>query len=131
MINPPEKFNIDKLIKQIQNISNDKSRETSYLYLAKKADIWSLGIIFWKLLNYNGSQNPLELKFPVNYQTDKSWMTFNGMKTKDKLIPNIFKIVVSLMLSEIPNRGKSNEILENFIIINKYYDDYDDNLKKT
>jgi hypothetical protein len=35
------------------------------------------------------------------------------------------------MLSEIPNRGKSNEILENFIIINKYYNDYDDNLKKT
>ena len=133
MINPPEKFNINELVRKIQNLTtkNTQSRETSYLYLAKKADIWSLGIIFWKLLNYNGSQNPLALKFPENYQTDKSWMTFNGYKSVDKLIHNIFKIVVNLMLSEIPNRGKSNEILENFIIINKYYDDYDDNLKRT
>jgi serine/threonine protein kinase len=135
MINPPEKFNIDKLVKQIQeltrnNTNTNQSRETAYLYLAKKADIWSLGIIFWKLLNFNSIQNPLLLKFPENYQTDKSWMTFNGI-AEDKLIPNIFKIVVKLMLSEIPNRGKSNEILENFIILNKYYDDYDDNLKRT
>jgi serine/threonine protein kinase len=131
LINPPENFNIDTLVKKIQKISNDQTRESTYLYLAKKADIWALGIIFWKLLNRNNlEQNPLELKFPVNYQKDNSWKKFKGYND-DKLIPRIFKVVIDLMLNEIPYRGKSNEILENFVILNKYYDDYDDNLKKT
>jgi hypothetical protein len=40
----------------------------------------------------------------------------------------IFQVVVEKMLVDIPLRGKSNEILEEFIVINKYYDDYDEDL---
>ncbi len=132
LINPPETLNINSLVKKIQSLSNEQTRESTYLYLAKKADIWSLGILCWKLLNRNTmEQNPLDLKFPVNYQKDNSWKKFRGYNNDNNLIPKMFKVVIDLMLSEIPYRGKSNEILENFIILNKYYDDYDNNLKKT
>lgn len=134
-INPPEKFNINALVKKIQKLINNETRESTYLYLAKKADIWSLGIIFWKLLNRNNlKENPLNIKFPTDYNKTTNWRTFNGVKSKlinnmNILIKKIFNEVVNMMLSEIPYRSKSNEILEKFIIINKYYDDYDDDLK--
>ena len=52
-INPPETLKISSLINKIKKLTKDQTRESIYLYLAKKADIWSLGILFWKLLNRN------------------------------------------------------------------------------
>jgi serine/threonine protein kinase len=128
-INPPERFNIDSLVKQIQSLINNQTRESTYLYLAKKLDVWTLGVLFWKLLNRKDiKQNPLSLVFPSNYQKNKSWKTFNGYQDVNPLMSKIFQVVVEKMLVEIPFRGKSNEILEEFIVINKYYDDYDEDL---
>lgn len=129
VINPPERFSIDSLVKKIQTLMDNQTRESTYLYLAKKIDIWILGILFWKLLNRKDmSQNPLDLVFPSNYQKNKTWKKFNGKSDFNLLMSKIFEIVVEKMLVEIPIRGKSNEILEEFIVINKYYDDYDEDL---
>lgn len=129
VVNPPERFSIDSLVKQIQSLIDNQTKESTYLYLAKKLDIWSLGILFWKLLNRKDiSQNPLDLVFPSNYQKNKSWKKFNGHQDVNPLISKIFQVVVEKMLVNIPFRGKSNEILEEFIVINKYYDDYDEDL---
>jgi hypothetical protein len=129
VVNPPERFSIDSLVKQIQSLIDNQTKESTYLYLAKKLDIWSLGILFWKLLNRKDiSQNPLDLVFPSNYQKNKSWKKFNGRSDVNPLMSKIFQVVVEKMLIEIPFRGKSNEILEEFIVINKYYDDYDEDL---
>jgi serine/threonine protein kinase len=129
-INPPEKFNLDSLVQKIQKLINNQTRELTYLYLAKKMDVWSLGILFWKLLNYNQKtmKMPLDLPFPVNYKTNNSWNKFKGTKSSP-LIPKLFKVVIDMMLSDIPFRAKSSEVLEHFITLHKYYDDYDNNLQ--
>jgi hypothetical protein len=116
-------------VKQIQSLINNQTRESTYLYLAKKLDVWSLGVLFWKLLNRKDiKQNPLDLVFPTNYQKNKTWKTFNGYEDVNPLMSKISQVVVEKMLVDIPLRGKSNEILEEFIVINKYYDDYDEDL---
>ena len=129
-INPPEKFNLDSLVEKIQKLIDNQTRELTYLYLAKKTDVWMLGILFWQLLNYNtkSMKMPLDVQFPVNYKIDNTWHKFKGTKSS-KLIPKLFKIVINMMLSDIPFRAKSSEILEHFITLHKYYDDYDNNLQ--
>jgi serine/threonine protein kinase len=133
-INPPENFKLSKLIARIKQLSTNQTRESIYLYLAKKADVWSLGILFWKLLNRKSlDESPLDLKFPTNYNQNLSWKTLpidinnksvlgdiNGKDNFD-IMNAFFKIVVDLMLNKIPSRGKSDEILEKFITTNKYY----------
>jgi serine/threonine protein kinase len=127
-ITPPENFNLDSLINKIKKLAKDQTRESIYLYLAKKTDIWTLGILFWKLLNRNNLQeNPLNRKFPTNYKTSTNWKTYNGNHTDSVLIEKLYEIVINLMLNEIPFRGKSEEILENFITISKYFDENNDN----
>jgi serine/threonine protein kinase len=130
-INPPENFKLSSLISRIKQLAVDQTRESIYLYLAKKADIWALGILFWKLLNRKSlDQNPLDLKFPTNYSQNQMWKKnpisgeiVNNFDNKDNLdiMGALFKIVIDLMLSKIPDRGKSDEILERFITTNKYY----------
>ena len=125
-INAPETLKIDELVAKIKKLATDQTRESIYLYLAKKIDIWELGILFWKLLNHNSpTKNPLDLKFPKNYSSTSSWKEYKGHS--NRLMKKIFKIVITLMLSEIPERGKSYEILEKFVILNKYLYDEDDN----
>ena len=41
----------------------------------------------------------------------------------------LFKVVIDMMLSDIPFRAKSSEVLEHFITLHKYYDDSDNNLQ--
>lgn len=124
-INPPENFDLDNLVKKIKKITRNQTRNSIYLYLAKKSDIWALGILFWKLINYNpsGSGSPLDLEFNQN----GDWKTFKGNKkiNKDKLklIKNIHRLIIDMMLNNIPHRGKSNEILDSFLIEFKYHDD--------
>ncbi len=131
LINPPEKFNISELVARIKRLSKDQTRNSIYLYLAKKADIWALGILFWKLLNKkNNGENPLDIQFPVEYQKSKSWKVFNGSSEASKLIRKIFESVIERMLSEIPKRAKSSDILENFVLVNKYYEDFDTDLQE-
>lgn len=131
LINPPEKFNISELVTRIKRLSKDQTRNSIYLYLAKKADIWALGILFWKLLNKQKTgDNPLDIQFPTNYQTVKSWKQFNGSAEASKLIKKIFESVIERMLSEIPKRAKSSDILENFVLVNKYYEDWDTDLQE-
>ncbi len=133
LINPPEKFNISELVLRIKRLSTNQTRNDIYLYLAKKADIWALGILFWKLLNKkeNDTNNPLNNQFPVNYKTDKSWETFKGSSDASKLIRKIFQSVVEKMLSEIPKRSKSSDVLESFVLVNKYFEDWDSDLRET
>ncbi len=130
--NPPENFKIDELVSRIEKISTNQSRDLTYLYLAKKADIWSLGILFWKLCNYNkviSLDNPLLREFPKNYNSDESWKVFKGSSENNPIIKKLFEIVIKMMICEIPYRENSDIILENFIIINKYYDDEDEDLQ--
>jgi serine/threonine protein kinase len=130
LINPPEKFNISELVGRIKRLSKDQTRNGIYLYLAKKADIWALGILFWKLLNkQNNDNNPLDMQFPINYQLEQSWKQFRGHPEASKLIKKIFESVIERMLSEIPKRAKSSDILENFVLVNKYYEDWDTDLR--
>jgi serine/threonine protein kinase len=127
-ITPPENFNLESLITKIKKLAKDQTRESIYLYLAKKTDIWTLGILFWKLLNRNSlTDNPLNRKFPVNYKAVPTWKNYQGNNTNSVLAEKLYEIVVNLMLSEIPFRGKSEEILENFITISKYFDDGNNN----
>ncbi len=127
-ITPPENFNLESLITKIKKLAKDQTRESIYLYLAKKTDIWTLGILFWKLLNRNSlTDNPLNRKFPVNYKAVTTWKKYQGNNTNSVLAEKLYEIVVNLMLSEIPFRGKSEEILENFITISKYFDDGNNN----
>lgn len=131
LINPPENFNITELVARIKRLSKDQTRNGIYLYLAKKADIWALGILFWKLINRQATGgNPLNIQFPVDYQTNQSWKTFKGPKDSSKLMKKIFDSIVERMLSEIPKRAKSSDILENFVLVNKYYEDWDDDLRE-
>uniref|UniRef100_A0A6C0E7Y5 Protein kinase domain-containing protein n=1 Tax=viral metagenome TaxID=1070528 RepID=A0A6C0E7Y5_9ZZZZ len=117
--NPPENDNLDVLAKKIKSLSKNQTRNSIYLYFAKKADVWALGVLFWKLLNCNSfNKNPLDLEFPVDYKKNKSWQTYNGHK--NKLLEGVFDIVIKFMLSDIPERGKSNEILEKLAIHYKY-----------
>lgn len=121
LLQPPENQNIDSLVDKIKKLSKDQTRNSIYLYLAKKADIWSLGILFWKLLNRKSlDKNPLDLEFPVNYQKNNSWKNYQG--NKNNLIQGVHDLVVKMMLNEIPNRAKSHEILETFGIYYKYFD---------
>ncbi len=131
--NPPENFNIDELVGRIETIATNQPREITYLYLAKKADIWALGILFWKLCNFNKNvslENPFNLEFPKNYISDQSWKIFKGSSEDNPIIQKIFDVINKLMLCEIPNRENSDVILESFIIINKYYDDEDTDLQE-
>jgi serine/threonine protein kinase len=119
--NPPENDNINALTKKIKSLAKNQTRNSIYLYLAKKADIWALGILFWKLLNCNSfdkNKNPLDLQFPQNYNKNKSWKTYQGHK--NKLLEGVYNIVIEYMLSDIPNRGKSHEILEKLALHYKY-----------
>ena len=123
-IDPPEKLSIPKLIEKIKRLSKNQTKETINLYLAKKTDIWSLGMLYWKLINKeNLNDNPLNLQFPKNYKINHSWKTYKGPKENSRFIQKIFNIVIEMMLSEIPERGKSDEVLDKFIITNKYYEE--------
>jgi serine/threonine protein kinase len=127
-ITPPENFNLENLINKIKKLAKDQTRESVYLYLAKKTDIWTLGILFWKLFNRNNLlEDPLNRKFPINYKNITTWKKYTGNNTNSILIQKLYEVVIDLMLSEIPYRGKSEEILENFITISKYYDNSDNN----
>jgi serine/threonine protein kinase len=131
LINPPEKFNISELVSRIKRLSKDQTRNGIYLYLAKKSDIWALGILFWKLLNkQKNGENPLDIQFPSNYQNNQSWKDFKGPSDTSKLMKKIFESVIERMLSEIPKRAKSSDILENFVLVNKYYEDWDNDLRE-
>jgi len=124
LVSPPEDQKIDYLVNKIKKLSKDQTRNSIYLYLAKKADIWSLGILFWKLLNrksLNINNNPLDVEFPKDYQKNNNWKKYHGQK--NKLMEGIHKLVVKMMLSEIPNRSKSHEILETFAIHYKYFEE--------
>jgi serine/threonine protein kinase len=117
--NPPENGDLDSLVKKIKSLAKNQTRNSIYLYLAKKADIWALGILFWKLLNCNSFEiNPLDVKFPQDYKNDKSWQNYRGHN--NKLLEGVYNIVIQFMLSEIPNRAKSHEILEKLAVYYKY-----------
>lgn len=119
---PPENSKISSLVKKIKSLAKDQTRNSIYLYLAKKADIWALGILFWKLLNRKSlKDNPLELEFPSNYKKNHDWKKYQGHK--NKLLEDIHSLVVKMMLSEIPDRSKSHEILETFAIHYKYFEE--------
>lgn len=123
-IDPPEKLSIPKLIQKIKRLSKNQTRDSIHLYLAKKTDIWSLGMLYWKLINkQNLNDNPLNQQFPKNYKTNHSWKTYKGYKEGSRFIQKIFSQVIEMMLSEIPERGKSDEILDKFIITNKYFEE--------
>ena len=130
-IDPPEKLSIPKLIQKIKGLSKNQTKESIHLYLAKKTDIWSLGMLYWKLINKeNLNDNSLNLQFPKNYKTNHSWKTYKGYKEGSRFIQKIFNLVIEMMLSEIPERGKSDEILDKFIITNKYFEEQINNNNK-
>jgi serine/threonine protein kinase len=124
-ISPPENFKISSLLTKIKQLAKDQTRESMYLYLAKKMDIWMMGIIFWQLLNLKTlNTNPFNLRFPKNYEINQSWKNYNGNDSAFSGVPKLlYEIVINLMLSEIPTRGKCDEILEEFITLNKYVGD--------
>ena len=85
-------------------------------------DIWMLGILFWQLLNKKTiHDDPFARQFPDNYNKTGWWKKYLGNNEDATLNKKLYNIVIEFMLSEIPYRGKSNEILENFTLVNKYY----------
>ena len=134
--NPPENIKIDDIIEKIKTLSRNIKREKIYLYLAQKADIWSLGVLFWKLFNRKTIDiHPLNIKFPdISHNSNQLNLTSDKYKYKGytnlkdiKLVKALYDNVVKYMLSEIPLRYKSNQILEEFITINKYYEEDSEN----
>ena len=88
-------------------------------------------MLYWKLINkQNLNDNPLNIQFPKNYKTNNSWKTYTGHKENSRFIQKIFNLVIEMMLSEIPERGKSDEVLDKFIITNKYYEEQINNNNK-
>jgi hypothetical protein len=56
-------------------------------------------------------------------------LNYSDALVASKLIKKIFESVIERMLSEIPKRAKSSDILENFVLVNKYYEDWDTDLR--
>jgi len=103
---------IEKLIKD-ENNDIDNNNNIAYLYLAKKYDIYLLGVLFWKMINrYQVGINPVVIEF------DHTNLSYKGIKHNET--EKIHDFIVKNMLSKIPYRLKAKELLDDLLIKTKY-----------
>lgn len=120
---PPEFHEKEELIKKIKDIMKNNNTNNVELYMAKKDDIWVLGTIFWSLINRKQiGDNPLELNFPeTNSLMDtllhrNNYQNFIGLP---ELKP-LHTFVIDNILVPIKKRKSANEILNKFLLLDKY-----------
>lgn len=110
---PPEYHKKDELVKQIQKIIKTNNKDNIELYMAKKDDIWVLGTMFWLLVNRKSvGENPFSVAFPENYD----YHEFRGHSKLEKL----HHFIVNNILVDVQKRKNANEILNKFMLLEKY-----------
>jgi serine/threonine protein kinase len=104
---------LDKIEKIIKTENNSLDNNLAYLYLAKKYDIYLLGVLFWKMVNrYQVGINPVLIEF------DHNNLSYRGIKHLET--EKIHNFIVKKMLSKIPYRLKAKELLDELLIKTKY-----------
>lgn len=112
---PPEYNNKNELVNQIHKILKTKTKDSIELYMAKKDDIWVLGTMFWLLINRTSiGHNPFVDPFPEKYGQD--YKQFRG----DVKLKKLHNFVIQYMLTSVHNRKNSIDILDKFMLLEKY-----------
>lgn len=116
---PIEETYKEELLKKIEEVieKEDKNKEESdqlaYLYLAKKYDIYLLGVLFWKMIN-----RPKVGVNPILVEYNHEDLEYHGISHQGTI--NLNKFVVENLLSKIPNRLKAKEALDELVLKSKY-----------
>ena len=115
---PPEYYKKKELISHIQKLMKSNDPKNIELYMAKKDDIWVLGTIFWSLVNRTlVGQNPFVNHFPESNKINKvNYRTFRGNNDMKK----IHQFIVDNILIPIQKRKNADDILDKFMILEKY-----------
>jgi serine/threonine protein kinase len=126
---PPEYYQKEKMVGEIKTLMKTNNPDSVELYMAKKDDIWVLGTLLWCMINRSQiGQNPLTITFPETknmlkiFTTENNYNYFQGMSALKK----IHQFVVNNMLVPIQNRKSANELLNKFMIMEKYGWEYQD-----
>jgi serine/threonine protein kinase len=117
---PPEYYQKEKLVNEIKQLMKQTNKDTIELYMAKKDDIWVLGTLLWCLVNRRQlGENPLSYQFPEKYQMNQlqpDYRQFRGTSELQKL----HQFIIKYMLVPVHNRQSANDILNKFIMLEKY-----------
>lgn len=126
---PPEYYQKEKMVGEIKTLMKNKTPDSVELYMAKKDDVWVLGTLLWCIVNRREiGQNPLTINFPENkdmmeiFTNENNYQHFRGMESLKK----IHQFIVNNMLVSIQNRKSANELLNKFLLMEKYGWEYQD-----